>query len=181
MNDFGRLISKLRAEHGMTQDDLARELGVSKQTISNYERNKRKPGYEELEAIADAFNVPMGFFLSEQEQQEKLNQIYKSYNTLNRGKKTDGDRVISLDQAVPSEPSLPPKALSVARAYDRISDYGKSMIDAIILNEDKYVVRTRLPVVETGHDSDIYARYHAKQEVKGLETENAETRTTSQE
>lgn len=120
----------------MTQDDLARELGVSKQTISNYERNKRKPGYEELEAIADIFNVPMGFFLSEQEQREKLNQIYKSYNTLNRGKEIGGERVVSLEQASTCESSLSAKSIAVARAYDQMSGYGKAIIDAIITQEN---------------------------------------------
>lgn len=103
VKDFGSLISKLRLERRMTQDELAKEMNVSKQTISNYERNKRKPGYEELEALADIFNVPMGFFLSEKEQQEKLNQIYKSYNTLNRGRDNSGERVISLEQTIPTK------------------------------------------------------------------------------
>ena len=161
----------------MTQDDLAKELNVSKQTISNYERNKRKPGYEELEAIADVFNVPMGFFLSEQEQQEKLNQIYKSYNTLNRGKKTAGERVISLDQTIPSAPALSAKAIAVARAYDRMSSYGKAIIESVVEQEKQFKVARRMAIIETVDDSDIYARYHAKQEVREMEEENIKTRT----
>ena len=161
----------------MTQDDLARELSVSKQTISNYERNKRKPGYEELEAIADVFNVPMGFFLSEQEQQEKLNQIYKSYNTLNRGKKIAGDRVISLDQNVQAESELSAKAIAVARAYDRMSNYGKAIIESVVEQEKQFKGARRMAIIETADDSDIYARCHAKQEVREMEDENIKTRT----
>ena len=85
MKDFGKLISKLRKERDMSQEDLAAILNCSKQTVSNYERNARKPGYETLEALADIFNVPMGFFLSEEEQKEKLRQIYKTYKNLENG------------------------------------------------------------------------------------------------
>ncbi len=85
MKEIGSLISSLRKQNGYSQEKLAELLGCTKQTISNYERNARKPDYEVLEALADVFNVPMGFFLSEEEQEERLAQIYKSYDCLNRG------------------------------------------------------------------------------------------------
>lgn len=80
MKDFGILISQLRKERGLSQEDFAQVIGCTKQTISNYERNTRKPDYETLEAIADVFNVPMSFFLSEEEQREKLDRIYRTYD-----------------------------------------------------------------------------------------------------
>lgn len=33
-----------------------------------------------LEAIADVLNVPMGYFLTQEEQDKKLKTIYKTYN-----------------------------------------------------------------------------------------------------
>ena len=83
MKDFGVLIAQLRKEHNLSQDDFAKIVGCTKQTISNYERNRRKPDYETLEAIADIFNVPMSFFLSEEEQREKLARIYRTYDISN--------------------------------------------------------------------------------------------------
>lgn len=80
MKDFGTLIAKLRREKGLSQEEFAAAIGCTKQTISNYERNTRKPDYETLEAIADVFNVPMGFFLSEEERRAKLERIYRTYN-----------------------------------------------------------------------------------------------------
>lgn len=80
MKDFGILISQLRRERRMSQDEFAKLIGCTKQTISNYERNMRKPDYETLEAIADVLNVPMSFFLSEEEQREKLARIYRTYD-----------------------------------------------------------------------------------------------------
>ena len=79
MKNFGELIAKLRKERGMSQGEFATAIGVTKQAISNYERNTRKPPYETLEAIADVFNVPIGFFLSAEEQRAKLNRIYRTY------------------------------------------------------------------------------------------------------
>lgn len=76
MKEIGKLIQALRKEHHMTQEHLAEKIGVTKQTISNYEGNKRRPDYEELEAICDTFNVPMGFFLTNEEQKRELNEVY---------------------------------------------------------------------------------------------------------
>ncbi len=80
MKNFGSLIAELRRERGMSQEEFAAAIGVKKQTICHYEHNRRKPGYETLEAIADVFNVPIGFFLSEEEQRKKLGRIYRTYN-----------------------------------------------------------------------------------------------------
>lgn len=66
------------------------------------------------------------------------------------------------------EPDLSPEALTVARAYDQASDYGKSMIDAVLQNEKRFVIKEKLPVIVAAHDSDTYARYHASKEHKEL-------------
>ena len=93
MKDFGTLIAKLRKEKGLSQEEFATAIGCTKQTISNYERNNRKPDYETLEAIADVFNVPMGFFLSEEERKAKLERIYRTYNitSTTSGKSNNSD------------------------------------------------------------------------------------------
>lgn len=79
MNNIGTMILKLRQERKLSQDELARRLNCTKQTISNYERNVRRPDYEMLEAIADVLNVPLTFFISKEEQRSELERIYHSY------------------------------------------------------------------------------------------------------
>ncbi len=79
MNDIGKLIASLRKEKRLSQDELARRLNCTKQTVSNYERGVRRPDYEMLEAIADELNVPMSFFISKEEQRSELARIYNSY------------------------------------------------------------------------------------------------------
>ena len=109
MKDFGSLIAKLRKEKGLSQEDFASAIGCTKQAISNYERNTRKPDYETLEAIADEFNVPMGFFLSEEEQKEKLDRIYRTYNiskSTSGENTTEDDEIYELREAMRRNPEI---------------------------------------------------------------------------
>ena len=65
MNYFGIRLKHLRTQDGLTQQDLADALGISKSTISMYENGNREPDFETLENIADYFNIDMAtLFLS---------------------------------------------------------------------------------------------------------------------
>lgn len=75
MKKVGEMIRKVRLEKRVTQDELARRIGCAKQTVSNYENGRREPDYETLEAIGDALNVPMTFFLSKEEQRAELSAL----------------------------------------------------------------------------------------------------------
>lgn len=79
MANIGKMITLCRKQRGYTQDDLAKMLNCTKQAISHYETNRRRPDYETLEAIADILNVPMAFFLSDLEKKEELEKIYTTY------------------------------------------------------------------------------------------------------
>lgn len=48
---------------GITQEELASALGVSRSTIGMYETGSREPGFETSEAIADIFNVDMDYLM----------------------------------------------------------------------------------------------------------------------
>lgn len=51
---IGNNIKKLRTAQGLTQDQLAERLFVTRQTISSWERAASRPSLEQLEAIAAA-------------------------------------------------------------------------------------------------------------------------------
>lgn len=53
MRELKDILRELRAEHEMTQDDLARQIGVQKATISHYEAGTRYPKRDTLQAIAE--------------------------------------------------------------------------------------------------------------------------------
>ena len=46
IENFGGNVARLRKEFGYSQEDLGREIGVNKQTISNIERGVRYPTFE---------------------------------------------------------------------------------------------------------------------------------------
>lgn len=56
---FKDVLRQLRTKSGMSQEELANKLGLAKSTISMYESGSREPNLENLEAIADIFNVDM--------------------------------------------------------------------------------------------------------------------------
>lgn len=60
---LGDRIKQLRFERGITQDILADSVGVTKASISNYERNIRNPQYNVLKDIAEALRVPVSELL----------------------------------------------------------------------------------------------------------------------
>lgn len=74
MIDIGKMIVSLRNERGWTQTDLAKRLKCSKQAVWMYEKNQRQPSYEMLEAMADVFNVPIGFLISEEDRSKAMSK-----------------------------------------------------------------------------------------------------------
>ena len=56
-------LRELRKQSDYSQLDLATRLGVSKQTISQYERGVREPDYDNLLALCDIFNVSADYLL----------------------------------------------------------------------------------------------------------------------
>ena len=63
-NDIGKKIRERRKELGMTLDELARAVGVSKQTIFRYEdRTIENIPIDKLHKIAGKLNVSMAYLL----------------------------------------------------------------------------------------------------------------------
>lgn len=53
----GQKIAKLREKAGLTQEEFARELFVSRELVSKWETNKRYPDSAMVEKIAELFGV----------------------------------------------------------------------------------------------------------------------------
>lgn len=65
---FGSKIKKLREEKKMTQSELAKALGTTLKTVSNYEtKNMRPRKMETFEKIAQYFGVNVNYLLAEEE------------------------------------------------------------------------------------------------------------------
>ena len=59
---FANQLGFLRRSQQLTQEQLA-ELGVTKQSVSNWENGNIMPSVEMLEKIADYFNVSVDYLL----------------------------------------------------------------------------------------------------------------------
>lgn len=57
--DFGDQLRKIRTDAGLTQEQVASELSVSRQTISNWENNKNLPDLEMVVKISMAFKLSL--------------------------------------------------------------------------------------------------------------------------
>ena len=59
MHDIARNLKRLRRQKGLTQEELADKLHVTRQAVSNWERNQNLPELEVLLAAAEALEVSM--------------------------------------------------------------------------------------------------------------------------
>lgn len=57
----GEQITYLREQSGLTQEELAGKLGISRSALSHYEKNRREPEFKILNDIADLFDVSVDF------------------------------------------------------------------------------------------------------------------------
>ncbi len=60
---LNKRIKELRLSHGLNQVAFAKELSVTKQTVSNWENNNIQPSVDMLVKIADYFSVGTDFLL----------------------------------------------------------------------------------------------------------------------
>lgn len=58
-NIFPQRLKELRLKKGLTQTELGEKVGVTKQTIINYEKGTTEPSFENLIKLADLFEVSL--------------------------------------------------------------------------------------------------------------------------
>lgn len=54
-------LAELRKSKGISQEQLAKDIGVSPSTIAMYEINERTPSLRMAKALADYFEVPIEY------------------------------------------------------------------------------------------------------------------------
>lgn len=77
---FGTILKNLREEINLSQQELADRLNVTRQTVSNYETNKRLPNKEMFEVIADFFNVDMDYLYGMSDVKNKYQSLINNSN-----------------------------------------------------------------------------------------------------
>lgn len=68
---FNKNLQKLRIKRGLSQQDLANAIGVTRSSVANYESGNRRPSFENLIKLADYFNVTCDELIREEKTQWK--------------------------------------------------------------------------------------------------------------
>lgn len=68
--NYGTRIAELRENKGLTQEELATTLGITRAALSHYEKNRRKPDFEILNQLADLFEVSIDYLIGRTERHQ---------------------------------------------------------------------------------------------------------------
>ena len=63
--EFGDILKAIRCDRGLSQDELAAQLGTTKQVISRYETKKRVPRVSVVREYAQKLGIPFSVFSGE--------------------------------------------------------------------------------------------------------------------
>ena len=82
---FGDKLKQVRTNRGLKQSELAKHLGVTNTTISNWEKNVSKPYLDMLSYICGILSVKASYFLSPTLPDDEISipefQIIKKYRS----------------------------------------------------------------------------------------------------
>lgn len=66
------IIKKLREERGLSQEDLAKALGVTNQAVSTWETGKRLPRMGVIEKMSVLFGVSKSYLIGEEGSEQEI-------------------------------------------------------------------------------------------------------------
>ena len=65
MSTFATRVKEERIKKGLSQPQLAEDIGLTKQTISLWERGVRRPDFETMNKVADYFGVNVAYMIGQ--------------------------------------------------------------------------------------------------------------------
>lgn len=80
---LGTKLKQLRKSRGLTQDDIAFKFDLSRGSISNWEKGRRKPNIKQLEELANFYNVTLDYFADETSTDEVVDILNRAKTLLN--------------------------------------------------------------------------------------------------
>lgn len=76
---IGQKIKNKRKELNLTQEYLAKEINISRQAVSKWEKGMSEPSMENLVKLSEIFGVDIGYFKNEKEEESKIRKIFWSF------------------------------------------------------------------------------------------------------
>lgn len=80
--ELGNLILKYRKQKNLTQEDLAKEMGVTRQTISKWELNETAPDLKQAVKLAKLFDVGINELINEKNRKDNIQNNNRSTSQL---------------------------------------------------------------------------------------------------
>lgn len=112
MAELKDILKKLRSERNMSQASLASELKAGVSTVASWEVGKRFPSRENMEQLADIFNVDLAYLYGESEIRQRIHID------------NDGNAMFSMDNLATKIPVLGRVAAGIPiQAITDIVDY----------------------------------------------------------
>ena len=74
---IGKFLQELRKEHGLTQEQLAEQMGVARRTVSRWETGSNMPDMDILIDLSDLYVVDLREILSGERKSEQMDQEMK--------------------------------------------------------------------------------------------------------
>jgi len=96
--DFGSIVVELRKEQGISQTDLASQLGIHKNVLGRYERNEVLPSIETARKIADILDVSLDYLTGKADVQMDKN-TRKRILEVSKFEDTDKEHIFSVIDA----------------------------------------------------------------------------------
>ncbi|MEK7526045.1 MAG: helix-turn-helix transcriptional regulator [Patescibacteria group bacterium] len=85
MLKLGKKIQQARKRSRITQEELAKAVGISDKSVSAYEANRISPSLKVLEKIAEKTQSPLSYFFEENVEGDilaKLKQLEKEFDEI---------------------------------------------------------------------------------------------------
>ena len=74
---IGKFIQELRKEKGLTQEQLAEQMGVARRTVSRWETGNNMPDLDILVELSDLYEVDLREILNGERKSEQMNKELK--------------------------------------------------------------------------------------------------------
>lgn len=81
MATFGQRVRELRKEKGLTQTQLADDLGVRYATVSGWERGINMPSFERLDDMCSYFDVNLGYLMGSDDKRVNFKPTQEEINS----------------------------------------------------------------------------------------------------
>ncbi len=182
---FGELVSFLRKKKGWRQDDLAKQIGVARSVISDYETGKTLPKPERMRKLAEVLGVDFKLLLEKAEEKRLAgkNGDFEAFRNdsgklVNLGEISDVVTLPVLGRVHAGDPNIPDEeiidVLKLPRRIARKADYallveGMSMKEEGILPGDIILIKMQS---DADNGQIVVARIGDEFTLKRLRKEN---------